>query len=177
MQELLLALARENLELRYEDGADVPATLARLGDGSVELRVGGKPWRAWALSRHGRSLPANAGGLDTHRDSITIRCAGGKPWRAWLRTTTADSSEPAGPCLRMSMSPASASVSPAEGGDGKSAVPLPYGWEARREEYESMTPYQRMKASSGRGRRGEEALREARRLEEVATQVRGRLRL
>jgi hypothetical protein len=26
------------------------------------------------LSRRGRSLPANAGGFDTHRDSITTRC-------------------------------------------------------------------------------------------------------
>ena len=45
MQDLLLALARENSELRYEDGADVPVSLDLSGDGSVELCVGGQPWQ------------------------------------------------------------------------------------------------------------------------------------
>eukprot|EP01046_Picozoa_sp_COSAG06_P072411 COSAG06_NODE_21175_length_767_cov_0.764970_1_plen_110_part_01 len=32
----------------------------------------------WLLSRHGRSLPANAGGFETHRDSITGRLEPGE---------------------------------------------------------------------------------------------------
>jgi hypothetical protein len=50
------------------------------GDGSRRLTPPPVSQNGYVLSRRGRSLPANASGFDTHRDSISSRfdCRGGR---------------------------------------------------------------------------------------------------
>lgn len=121
LQDLLLKLARENLRLRYEDGAEVPVTLADADDGSIELRVRGQSWQPW----------------------------------------TNDSSElEPEVCARASSSPHSM--------DGaETTQDSEMGWDGRK----LQVAWDQMQATSGRGRRGEEARREARRLKDAAMQV------
>ena len=132
LQDLLLQLARENLELRYENGAEVSVTLADTDDGSVELHAGGQSWQPWTNgSSESAAEVCTRDPDDTHDMQATDEAL------------QEDESELGGGKLQY---------------DGKYGPKLASAWE-------------RMQSTSGRGRRGEEARQEARRLKEVARQA------
>jgi hypothetical protein len=66
---------------------------ATIGGGSSNVAAGAQAvsQNGWLLSRRGRSLPANASTLGTHRDSM---------WECGRRWGAATSTKPAGPVPR-----------------------------------------------------------------------------
>ena len=50
LRDVILRLAKENLKLRYENGAEVPVSLAHTEGGGIELHAGGQPWQPWTNS-------------------------------------------------------------------------------------------------------------------------------
>lgn len=131
LQDLLLRLARENLELRYDNGVAVSVSLADADDGSVELRAGGQSWQ-WTNGSSKSEAEACRRTPNGLHDTHTVREA-----------MEEDESESDGGKLQYG---------------GKYGPKLQSAWD-------------QMQSTSGRGRRGEEARKDARRLKEVTRQV------